>query len=254
MLDEYSDTSFLNFALDFQADPGQLSRLAEAAQACFEAIAANNFGGNWNLVVCRNQAEGSAISVSPGRIGVQTLTTERWRARSEAILAGVAVAARVLGCQSARRAIMRVVTFSPVDMTHQELVTLFFGTYLPAVADLNGETHGEICDTLVQLYGRHRNFDYKLGLAPQTPDQAFQQVTRETNLIENLAPSRFDDEAFTRLTQRVKRVVLNVEVEVWRERQPIADLPLFTRDALAAIDALGNTSIGNIRGIPAVLR
>ncbi|MHC4398610.1 MAG: hypothetical protein ACYTG0_02920 [Planctomycetota bacterium] len=248
MLEEYSDRICTYFKVDYEPQFG--TNLAEAADMIQKQFspprsglgAPRGFGFSW-------PSERYLLTLDFRGIAWQSLGLHQWSDHREKHVKTIQAALDTLGVSELTRIGFKVSAYLPLDMSHQELCDLMFGSFL-ASADEWVDEWGRIIDPGLHLEGERNGFGYIAILSALNTAQ-IATVFRQHKNLELFVEDKFLDTGIKDFQQRIAAAdCFFFDVDLFRNTVNVDALGGFIQDSLIEADQLADWSVRRLRSQP----
>ena len=236
------------FTAEYQPDAALVGKLPSAAEVIRSEINSVHWGVSSGAgFVLREPTKRLLVVVDINRVWWQMLGLDVWQENLSAFATKISETLGVLGVKRLRRISFKTTAFLPLQMSHAEMTTLFFGGFLAPSVELEGIC-GKPDDCLLQLHGHRAGMKLTLLLAPQTPDQAGGAVMAVQNLAQFLEPQMLD-QGVKEFRDRVAQECLLVDVDLFRLDLAVGEVPSFIRSSLDEADKITDAAVSKLKSL-----
>lgn len=248
MLKKHSDRICTYFKVAY--DPQFGARLAEAGDAIYKELTPPYFGLGAPLAyVFSWPSERYFLALDLRGIAWQSLGLSQWIDGRQQHVKTIRTALDTLGVVKLRRIGFKVSAYLPLQMSHQELCDLMFGSFLTS-ADEWSEMWGDIVDPSLTLEGEKNGFRYVAAITPANTQQSARVFRQHPNL-ERFIEDKYLDTGVKDFQARItSSECLFFDVDLSQTDVDVDTLDRFTRDSLEEAERIADWCVRRLRSQP----
>jgi hypothetical protein len=248
MLKNHPDRICTYFAIDFEGTLATQKRLPDAAGLVQTTLSLPSFsittaGG----YVFRASANRHFYSIELNRFYSQTLGLHPWSEKLDEKASLARGVMERLELRSAKRIGFKVTAFLPLGMNHDEIVELMFGSFLLPAGELRDVVESPN-DVSVQLHGRYGRMKTILVVAPQTAEQASQQIAAISGMEMFNEPRLFSTNVKD-FRDKAAAPCLCVDVDLFRTDVPDSEVSSFVRESFDGAERIVEKTVQRLKSL-----
>lgn len=250
MLKKHSDRICTYFKVDYEPQLG--TRLAEAGDTIYKEFSPPQFGlGAASNHVFSWPSERYFLALSFQSIAWQGLGLSHWADNREKHVKSIRTALDTLGVVKLKRIGFKVSAYLPLEMSHQELCDLMFGSFL-APADEWSDMWGDSVDPWLSLEGERNGLKYVTTVSPMNTQQ-IKSVFRQNKNLERFVEDKFLDTGVKDFQNRITaNDCLFFDIDLSQTDVDVNVLDSLTRDSLTQAEQVAEWCVRRLRSQPAV--
>jgi hypothetical protein len=241
MLKNHPERVCVNFGLDFEAQVGYARRLSEAVEAVQGRFASKYWACTTERYFLREPTKRFFLSIEFARLGFMGLGLGAWMSGLNDFVSLYQMALEKMGVQKLKRMGFKTQAFIPVDMKHNEISDLMFGSFLVDPKELE-TICGKPDDVLVQLHGSYKGLKTQTVIAPVTAEQAATAFMANPNLELLLEPKLYDT-GLKDFRDRIAMDCLIVDNDLSQTDVTPDAIQSFARDSLDVADKITEAAV-----------
>jgi hypothetical protein len=248
MLRDNSNRICTYFAIDFEPHLG--TKVADAAQEINERLNPEGVTARTPLLYAfRWPTERWSLTLDVRRIGWQGLGLAGWSENLDKHTDTIRAALETIGVETFKRIAFKVTAYLPMQMSHQELCSLMFGSFVASSEELE-KVLGERADPLLHVEGERDAFKYTLLVSPMNPQQIVNSFRQNKNL-EQFLTDKFLDTAVKDFQERISSAdCLLFDIDLFQNDVSAERLGQFLRESLEQAERTADACVRCLRSQP----
>ena len=248
MLKENSHRACAGFVAEYEPQVDYQARLPGAAEACRKKLEVKH----WVIgpvAVLRDIEKRVLLTISHRNIGLHFLGAASLQSDVSLYSAVARLGLEKMAVRKLKRLGMKIDLFLPLQMSHEELVKLMFGTFFAPAQELESLC-GKIDDGMVMLHGSRSGMKLVLQVAPVTAEQATNWLMAFPNLEHFLDPKLLDT-GVKDFKDRIAEESVMLDIDLSRLNADLEDLPYFFSNVLKESEAIADEVTRMLKALPA---
>lgn len=252
MLKSHANRVCTYFAVDYEPQLGAtLGEAAAKLHAEFEPsrvalTVPHGYTFDWPAQRCY-------LELGITRLRWRSLGLAEWSENSDKYLKIIQTALEAIGAANLKRVGFKVSAYLPLEMSHQELCDLMFGSFLES-ADCFNEILGGVADPLVLFEGEREGMGYVLQVSPRNPEQAA-SAFRSSGQLERFLEDKYLDTGVKDFQERIAAVdCLFVDVDLFQKNVATEKLASFVKETMAESERIVDACVRRLRSQPKPVR
>lgn len=248
MLRKYSNRIRAYFAVDYEPRlGGSVAQAAEKVQTEFSPSRTNvgmplAYTFDW-------PHERYFITLNATRIAWQSLELTEWYDNYKKHVKVFRAALDAIGVDEFKRVGFKVSAYLPLQMSHQELCHLMFGSFLESAESFD-EMLGGPLDPLVLFEGERKGWKYTLHMSAMNAQQIATSFRQDKNL-ERFLEDRFLDTGVKDFQNRITASdCLFFDVDLFKNDVAVTELDDLVKDSLSESERMADACVRRLRSKP----
>lgn len=248
MLKKHSNRICTYFKVDY--DPQFGSELAQAGDRMYKELSPPKWGlGPPSVYVFAWPSERYFLEFAFRAIAWQALGMGEWADNRQEHLKSIRTGLDALGVVKLNRIGFKVSAYLPLEMSHQELCDLMFGSFLAPAAEWRDEW-GDSVDPWLTLEGDRNGFKYVTTVSPMNTHQ-IASVFRQHKNLERFVEDKFLDTGVKEFHDRITASdCLFFDIDLSQTDVDAHSLDAFARDSLAEAERVAEWCVRRLRSQP----
>jgi hypothetical protein len=193
------------------------------------------------------------LELGIARLMWHSLGLAEWSENRDRYVKIMETALEAFGVADLKRVGFKVSAYLPLDMSHQEMCDLMFGSFLVSANCLN-EVLGSIADPLVQFQGEREGMEYILQINPMNPEQAA-KAFRASEQLEDFLEDKYLDTGVRDFQERITAAgSLFVDVDLFRKNVATDTVSSFVKETMVESERIVNACVRRLRSQPPTAR
>ena len=248
MLKKYSDRICTYFLAEYEPRFGPA--LGKASDDLFQECSPPRVGLGAPLTYIFSwPSQRYFVLLSFSQVAWQALGLAEWRENRQRHVNTIRAALETLEVGKLKRIGFKVTAYFPLEMSHQELCDLMFGSFL-ASSDEWGDVWGESVDPLLRLEGERQGLKYVAAISPMNTRQSAANFRQHKNL-EQFVEDKFLDTGVKDFEARLTASdCLFFDIDLSQNDVATEALDKFTQDSLTQAEQLADWCVRHLRSQP----
>ena len=248
ILDEHSHNTVVVFAADFKHQIGFMEKLTPVAELVERTVGDVHWQATGTKFLIREKPAGLLVIADHTRLFFQMQGLRDWKNRLSRNSDLFKACLDRYAVNQLTRVGFKIQAWIDLGMSHEELVSLFLGTFLSAREQL-APIFGELEDTLVQIEGRRDGVKSVVIAAPMTGEQAAQSLLAIPTLRVTFDDPLLDT-SMIEFRERVARDTLFFDIDLSKQDLTTIEGKQFMKDACDLADKLADDYVRILKSLP----